>query len=337
MRNHSDIKIYPLKDGKFMVAYFDQLLGRKIRKIFATLKKAEEFKSDLLYSRTHGGKSSMRERSVKELMSLFIEEEKNPRFNKSRRIFFEFLEMFGEFKAKDLTIESMEIFMDQLQRDYNYSKKTMGTNKSRVNQFVKFMLNKGAIEENLLKTRSYHVSFKDRFEKKLIISSEEVKRLLGEIKKCSPGYFYPIALFAWETGVKKQELVELKWNDLYLEDRLVNIAESEFLKARKLKLSDELIKVLKENPRRSKKYVFPDIEGKPFSKNKLMLNKRELDAKTDFDKRWTFPMLRNSYAYNFLKEGGDKKELVYRLGIHHIRTVRELMTRVVEDSQGSPY
>jgi integrase len=321
---YEKIQLKPLKDGKFMLSYFDNIVERRIRKIFQTLQDAKNYHNDLEYKNSNDGKLPIREKNILELVGMYFKEGKATKFNRSRLIFFEFQDTFGEFKAKDISTEMMEIFFDQLEKDHNYVKTTMQHKRSLLLPFINFLKDKGAIEEDIMATRIYHTPLDERIKRKIILSPSEIKKLLIEIKKYSPGLFYPMVLFAAETGAKRNEILTLKWGDVDLNKGVVSIPESKSYLPRKLKLSHEMLKLLKELPKRSSQLVFPTFEGKPFNKNKLTVLCKHINQKIDFDKRWTFPSLRNSYAYQFLKNEGSRQEMIYRLGLHDAQGIREL-------------
>lgn len=93
----------------------------------------------------------------------------------------------------------------------------------------------------------------------------------------------------------------------------VHFAQTTASRERNLKLSEEMVEILKKKKAR-KGNVFFTYYDKAFIQNKIRRAIDEFKAKGTFEKDWGPMDLRHSFAVNFLKRGGSLKELQYILG-----------------------
>jgi len=103
-------------------------------------------------------------------------------------------------------------------------------------------------------------------ERKRIIESWEQKALIvaaGNEKM--PPHLLPLIVFDLNTGLRKGELLSLKWSDLNYESGqiLIRAENAKYNRSRYVDLNKHALAVLKPLPKRSE-YVFCDLDGKPF-------------------------------------------------------------------------
>jgi len=139
------------------------------------------------------------------------------------------------------------------------------------------------------------------------LEKEEVKKLL---KACSP-HIKPIVILALHTGMRKGEILNLKWQDISVNRCLIYLLETKNNEKREVYMNDTvkatLIKVLKhpDSP-----YVFCNKHGKPYA-----------NVRKSFDTAlrksgimgFRFHDLRHTFASHLVMAGVD------------IKTVQELM------------
>lgn len=119
-------------------------------------------------------------------------------------------------------------------------------------------------------------------------------------------------------------VVNIKTNQKYFRIKLAETASS---RARTLKVSEELIDILKKR-KNQKGHVFLTYYGEPFTKNKIPRALTEFKVKGSFKKDWTPMDLRHSFAVNFLKNGGAFKALQYILGHQNVFQTKQLYGEV---------
>jgi len=78
---------------------------------------------------------------------------------------------------------------------------------------------------------------------------EEMARLLAAAEKCNNHYIYPIMLFAIETGMRRSEILRVRWSDFDAKKRLLRIPVAKNGHPRTIPLSSLAVAVLEAMPR----------------------------------------------------------------------------------------
>jgi len=94
-----------------------------------------------------------------------------------------------------------------------------------------------------------------------ILSYEEEQKLLDKCTK----QLYPIVFFALNTGMRKNEILQLKWKDVDFKNSFITIRikDTKSKKPRKVPINDNLFEFLK-NHKNDSSYVFLNKYGKPY-------------------------------------------------------------------------
>jgi integrase len=127
---------------------------------------------------------------------------------------------------------------------------------------LKHMLNKavewGMLEINPFKKGS-RLMLKENNHRLRFLSESEIEALLREC----PSHLRPIVETALLTGMRRGELLSLKWDQIW--NRLIYLTETKSGKTRQIPINDRLAEVFQEVRRRSQlksPYVFCDSEGR---------------------------------------------------------------------------
>lgn len=130
---------------------------------------------------------------------------------------------------------------------------------------------------------------------------DEVARLLAE----SPGWLRPIVLTAVHTGMRKEELLSLTWEQINSRERTIHLVRTKNGRARTLPITDELWKTLSALPRRlHSPFVFAREDGSRYVKERIRgaferaLRRARIE---DFH----FHDLRHTFASNLVMAGVD--------------------------------
>jgi integrase len=215
------------------------------------------------------------------------------------------------FKGKKLSfINSWQVDKYKSHRLKTISIYGRPISKSTINReiaFLKTMLNysvrRGWLSENPLKGYSL---YKEKPSKMRILSQEEFRAFYKEASEL----LKPILLAAYYTGMRRNEVLKLKWENVYLDKGYILVEETKNDESRVIPINKQLLKTLnslKLIP--SDGFVFTN-KGKPIK-----------DIRTAFDgalkrsgiKKFTFHDLRHTFASNLVMNGFD------------LVTVKELM------------
>jgi integrase len=173
---------------------------------------------------------------------------------------------------------------------------------------LKHMFNKAVewnylAENKLLKVKK----FKEPPGRVRYLTDEEIERLLH----CCADYLKPIVILALNTGMRKSEILNLKWSNVDLKNRVITINKTKNNEIKIVPINDILYNTLaKIKKGNGDQFVFTDKNGKPYGDIKNGFNAAVKRAGiTDF----RFHDLRHTFASRLVMAGVD------------IRTVQELM------------
>ena len=175
-----------------------------------------------------------------------------------------------------------------------------------------FLIEKEIISESPLREIYYRKTTPDAITRNHL-PDQEIEKLLGAVKKYSPGYLYPIIKLFAETGAKVTEVIELKWDQVDCVRRSVYFQGTEKSQGRAVPISEELASLLAKKQRESG-VVFKTFYREPFTRTKLTRTINEFKAKGFYRRPWNLLDLRHSYGANFLAQGGSLADLQKLMG-----------------------
>jgi integrase len=135
------------------------------------------------------------------------------------------------------------------------------------------------------------------------LSEEEIARLLAS---CAPS-IHPLLLCAMHTGMRRGELLGLRWENLDLEHRIIYILESKGGKPREIPLTRRLTEALAS--------LGPKSHGKVFAVSLSTLRRRFSEALAEAGiTGFRFHDLRHTFASHYVMSTGDLPALQQLLG-----------------------
>lgn len=295
-----------------LASYIHPLTKRKIRRTFASVNLANEYKSKIENRFGAADISSYGDMTLEELMILFLHEKPGSTFFRMRLHLIDFTETFGHMQVHGLTTDMLRTWLDQVQQENKVADTTMRSIKCTLDRLFEFLIEKEIISESPLKEIYYQKTPADAIARNHL-PAHEVEKLLDAVKKYSPGYLYPIIKLFAETGAKVTEVVELKWSQVDCVKRTVQLNGTERSQARVLPLSEELA-VLLSKKQRETGVVFKTFYREPFTRVKLTRTINEFKARGHYRRPWNLLDLRHSFGVNFLANGGSLRDLQLIMG-----------------------
>ena len=148
-------------------------------------------------------------------------------------------------------------------------------------------------------------SLKEKNKRLRFLSIEEIERLLDS---CCV-YLKPIVKMAIFSGMRKSEILNLKWKDVDFQNNLIALTDTKSGKMREIPLNNTMREVLLSVPRHLKSdYVFCNRDAKPYRQLRASfrnaLRRAGISNCTFHDLRHTFAshMVMNGVDINTLKE-----------------------------------
>lgn len=173
---------------------------------------------------------------------------------------------------------------------------------------IKHMFNK-AVQWGYLHENQLHsvAKFKEPAGRVRYLTEQEIEKLLS----CCAKHLKPIVITALNTGLRKSEILNLKWSDIDLKNRVVKITMTKNNELKIIPMNDLLYsELISIEPGIDNQYVFVNGNGKPYGDIKVGFASA---VKRAGIKNFRFHDLRHTFASRLVMAGVD------------IRTVQELM------------
>ena len=157
--------------------------------------------------------------------------------------------------------------------------------------------------------------------KKLLEDNYKVRFLTNEeetrLYKALPQYLEPIVTTALQTGMRKSEILNLKWKNIDFEYGFIELLETKSGKSRKIPISDKLFNIL-NNQSKDTEYVFINpATGMPYVDIKKSFTAAIKKANIS---NFRFHDLRHTVATRLVEKGVDLLVVMELLGHSKIET-----------------
>ena len=132
-----------------------------------------------------------------------------------------------------------------------------------------------------------------------------------------------ILMIAYGAGLRVSEVVNLKWEDILLDERKIHIKNAKGKKDRMVMLPQTLVNMLVQYRELypSKDYVIKgQVAGMPYSTNSVQKIMARALAKCGMSKKGSVHNLRHSFATHLLDAGTDIRYVQQLLGHKDIKT-----------------
>lgn len=228
------------------------------------------------------------------------------------------LKVFPEienFSIKDLSTFEFQQLLDHMVEDYNYSKSSVKQVKNLYSKVFRFARIYGLSNINPIKDSE--ILSKAKSETILGLSQSTQKNVERIIEKLA-FWRQSTILFLLYTGVRKKELINLKWEDWDRDEEIILIHESKTdngVRAIPLSSKTSLLLYLIENKnkKRNDKYIFCDKYGNQLTKGKIqyMFTLIKKDCRIN---KVTPHIMRHTFASRMVENGMNIKALSQMLG-----------------------
>ena len=152
------------------------------------------------------------------------------------------------------------------------------------------------------------------------LTPEEIDCLFAAIDQLSGGsgtYLKPIVIMALNTGMRKGEILGLKWRDLDIEGRKITIMKSKNNEVRTIPINDTLYVELKKLSRNvHSAYVFSHSNGEAFGSVRKSFERAVEEAGIE---DFTFHDLRHTFASHLVMSGCDLRSVQQLMGHKDIK------------------
>lgn len=221
---------------------------------------------------------------------------------------------FGDLLVKDLSPERIEAYLGR-RMDEGSSAST----RNRHLTMLKAMLNKAVAWELLPENPAAKIgTLREHGRRTRFLDEEEIERLL---QACADG-FRPIVLTALHSGMRRGEILNLRWGDVNLQARILTVQRSKSGKKRNIPLDDTLFQTLRELPSRfAKGCVFPSPTNADEPVQEIKRQIRNAFRRAGLE-GVRFHDLRHTFASHLVMNGVDLKTVQELLGHASLTTTQ---------------
>lgn len=192
-----------------------------------------------------------------------------------------------------------------------------GTNRSSINRYLaelRTVFSK-AIQWGYAESNPVHAVKleKENNQRVRFLTHGEIEKLI----KAAVPHLRPIIQTALRTGMRRGEILKLKWDQVNLPARIITVTHTKNQEGKQIPIDKVLHPLLSERPSRShSEYVFPNRKGKPYRDVK-----RSFPAAVQLAgiKNFRFHDLRPTFASHLVMNGADLATVKELLGHKDIK------------------
>lgn len=334
-----DVKIYKTGDGHFQTKFLDPKTGRRKRKRFSSLKEAKSHKVDIEAKIKNKGLSAFSDLRISSAMKLYIEKFPNSIVRERKNHFKDFIDKFGAHKVSELNTNDLMPWFSTRKEAGNLSEKTMNQVRSQFYGFFEFLTEEDHIRRNPIQKIRFK-RYDNPRRPRIVLSIEEVIEVLNNAKTFSPNILYPYLYTVAHTGARRSEVLRLQREDVDFKTGLIHLKRTKNGHQRFVRMSGSLQKLLEEQLAGHKEnHVLLSKKGSALQRSELTKLINKFKHYFPNGKNWGCHSLRHSFAYNFLKKGGEMYQLQAILGHRGIQVTVDLYGQLqAQDIENpSPY
>lgn len=309
------VSIYELNDGRFQASFINPVTKKRKRHKFSHAKDAQQFKGQVerkFLAKNHG---FFLETYVGQVIEQHLKDCTDSRLNERENVFQSFYAEFRTYKMNELTRQPLKNWFDKIQRENDYSERTLSSIKSQINWLFRTLVDDGLLEVSPLAKIKFRRVVPPR-RTRVILTVDEVNQVLENAKTFSLGGLFPFLATVAHTGARRSEILRLSREDIDFATNLVHIKKSKNGRERFIRMSPTIAGILRTHlETQSGSSLFLNEHGTKLGSNKeltRLMNK--FKAFFPIGKDFGCHSLRHSFAYNFLKKGGQMYQLQAILG-----------------------
>ncbi len=319
-----DVKIHKKSDGSFQTKFLDPKTGKRKRKMFGSLKEAKIYKSDVETKIQTKGASVFSDLRISQAMKTYIEKFPNSIVRSRKNQFQAFIQVLGAYRVSELNVNDLKGWFEARKKEGNLSELTLNRIRSQFFGFFEFLVDENHVRLNPLKKIKFKRHDNPR-RPRVVLSIDEIRVLLENARNFDGKTLYPFLCALAHTGARRSEILLLQREDIDFGTGLLHLRQTKNGHPRFVRMSPNLQDVLKEKlGSHEHPWLFENVLGQPLHRSELARLIDKFNAFFPMDKEWTCHSLRHSFAYNFLKGGGEMYQLQAVLGHRGIQVTVDL-------------
>ncbi len=228
----------------------------------------------------------------------------------------QFLE-FCKKQPLEVIEDDVKAYLGHLLGDRKLSPRSAALVKAALKFFYDEVLKKGIVNFRTPKA-SKHLP--------VVLTKDEVKKLLDSAKNSKSRL---LIMLLYSSGIRLSECINMKANDLELDEKIGWVRRGKGSKDRLIILSTSLIEAVKKHLSRAAGsiYLFTNSKGQPLSARNVQKIVARAAKKAGINKRVSPHTLRHSFATHLLEAGTDIRKIQELLGHSNLQTT-QIYTKV---------
>ena len=318
-------KIYTLDSGQYQLSYRNPVDGKRKRHKFASEKDARAWSANLERQVHTKNLGFFVDVYVGNLIEQHLKACPESRFMERQNVFRSFCAEFAAVKLSAISKAALKAWFAKIKAEQNYSERTLNSIKSQVNYLFRYLVEEGYLAQSPLDQIKFKRVVPPR-RPRIILSVDEVRAVLTDAESFSPDMLFVYLSCVAHTGARRSEILRLNREDIDFGTGLIQIKKSKNGRERFVRMSPALFGILKNHlAAHDHQPVLSDKNGKRFTASELSRLMKKFKAFFPIDKAgWGSHSLRHSFAYNFLKKGGQMYQLQAILGHRSIDVTVDL-------------
>jgi len=287
--------------------------GKRVIKAIGPKKEAEAFLGKVRASIREGRFFDVKKENkttFTELLDAYIEKVREQRFYQTSLSYFvPFLEKRFEGKIlSEIDYKALEDFRDErkktpTQHGTPRSKRTVNIEMSFLRRMFRKGVKWGMVEKNPFENAD-DLFYRETNRRERALTEDEVRQFID----ACPKHLKPIVITAVYTGLRKSDILNLKWREIDLRKGLIRLEEAKTGKTRNIVLNSDMMTLLQNLPAKCQ-YVFPNRHGKPFRdiKRSFEASLKKAGIQQSENKRYkiVFHTLRHTCVSLLTERGAD--------------------------------
>lgn len=222
---------------------------------------------------------------------------------------------FGEYRLNEISPLMIEEYKKELSRN--------GAANNTVNNYLNTISGifskaidwKFALQNPVKSVKRYRIVARTR-----ILNREEQSVLIGLATTSQAEHLRPLMIFDLNTGLRKGELLTLKWSDIDFENKILTVQgeNAKYDKTRRIDLNSHAMAILRElHSKKKSEYVFTGSDGWPMKNFRRSFGTACKTAKIE---NVTIHDLRRTFGANCVMDGVSLATVQYWMGHQSIET-----------------
>lgn len=263
---------------------------------------------------------------------------------------------FKNQKIRDIKKYDLQLEFNKLAKDLKIS--TLKVHFNYLKQALDYAVN---IMEILNKNPCNNIEVKgNKKNDKRVYTEKEIETIIDFFKKRSDKLYYYIFIIGINTGMRKSEIIALKWENVDLEKGIIKVVKGGYYKnnkfysstpktktsKREIILNDFAINKLKELKESQDAYylefkeyiknngiVFQNSQGKYLSYSQVEYFSNLIKRIVNISSPWH--SMRYTHITNLIERGANIKAVQYRAGHSNIQTTLNIYTKITDNLKES--